>query len=272
MKFDVIIPCYHIDEKFFYDNLKAWIREIPINNLYIGVHNPKLYELFEGRIEFMLPKVHLIDMTKYKTLGTVIVELMKLTTTEWVVYFHSDARPTRYSFKQMRAMINGKVGIIESEHLHVNGKGERNYYNYYDEPRSYSGFQLIYRSSIESAIQQIEDDYVYRNEDLIFQNVCEFNGYEYKKNYALHFHYTTRTGQEDWTFNEQETRDMQWKGLIKYSPLKNKFMEDLIRGSVGYNIRNFDLTIKEVIKFTEINNQIWLKIIKRKFGVEENEM
>ncbi len=252
MKIDVIVPAYHIDADFEV-NLKSWLRELPVNKLYIGAHDTKLLDYldYDNRIVF-------IDMSNVKTLGKELVKLMSLVETEWFAFVHTDVEITSYAYKQMKPMMVEGVGMIESEHLHIED-GVPKYYNYYNEPRAYSGFQLIRKACIESSIIQIEDDYVYRNEDLIFQNVCEFNGYTYKKNYALHLHKIVLRGN---TYSNRETHSMQWKGLIKYSPLVNDFMTKLILGSVKYNMKLFDLTKKEVLEFTKNENIKWLEIIK----------
>lgn len=260
--YDTIVTLYFLKEGFE-ENVRVWFEEIPIKTLYLGIgHNNE--DVWKRVKELPYDNIKIIDQTHLKTLGGCLVDLMKRIETEWFVYLHGDVQPTEGSLAQMETfMKKSKMGIIESEHLHVYGK-KKKYFNYYDELRSYSAFQLIYKPSIENWFNKIEDDYIYRNEDLIFQNVCEYNGFEYKKTMAMHFHYPFEDDKV--SFNLKDTHEMQWKGLVKYSPLITPLMIDLIIGAIRHNINFFGVKIDEIIEFTKENNDIWLDLIEKHFN------
>ena len=187
-----------------------------------------------------------------------LIDLMKQVQTKWFAFIHSDVELTPYSYKQMEPLMDDKVGIIESSHLHI-VDGKPIYYDYYHEPRAYSGFQLFYKPAIESILSEIEDDYVYRNEDLIFQNVCEANGFKHKKSYALHLH---KIMKHESLIIEKEVHDMQWKGLVKYSRLITPLMKELVVGAIRYSEAEFGLLREEALEFISKENPMWLELVK----------
>ena len=63
--------------------------------------------------------------------------------------------------------------------------------------------------AFKNVVSKIEDDYLYRNEDMIFQSECLNNDFEYKKTWSMHVHQTIN---QKWTKDWVETHQMQWKG------------------------------------------------------------
>ena len=266
---DFICPSHFVDWFFFEKNVESWLKEIPIRKLYFGCNNTnELY--FEKVKNFMMQfdNVEFIDQRGIKTLGMCIADLMKRVETEWFVYCHTDAYLTRHSFLVLEAEINTKdedddrpVGIIESERVSYNYKLPKtqptiySYYHYRD--RSFSGYQLIRKVAIENILSRIEDDWIYRNEDIIFQNVCKNNGYRYIKSMGMHVH-TTSNINHQWTPQGEETPnarsltfDMQIKGIVKYcSP--DDITKITWRDGFGQCVReNIFETVEDLVEFTE---------------------
>ena len=239
LKMDLICPIYWVDWNFFTSNVDSWFNELPINRILLGYANPDRneYDKLKNYLEkkYSNGEIWIWDHTQYKTLGKSLIELMKAVETEWFVYVHSDVQLTPFCYNIMSNLMNEKVGIIESERLHYDGV-KYTYDPYYFHPRAYSGFQIIKKEAIQHGIDVIEDDYLYRNEDMIFQNICENAGFEYVKTLAMHIHQLTTT--KKWTFERFDTYDMQWRGLVKYTTPTDITVQACV-DALGVCIREF---------------------------------
>jgi len=262
-RYDVIVPVYWINE-YLEENIQSWFREIPIRNLYFGMNNPNV------KIEFDHPQVKFLNQDNYNTLGMCLADLMKRVETPWFVYLHSDVLLTEGSFSKMEKQMKEEVGIIESERLHWNGEyyheiPQYTYTNYHDSKRSYSGCQLFRTEVVKDIIEKIEDDYIYRNEDIIFQNACIEKGFKYVKDWALHIHQTINT---QWTIPMNDTNLMQWKGIIKYTQ-PNEYNIQALKDSLGWCFRmlpeNYDMTLTRAIMFCYQHNPNWADIVMEVF-------
>jgi len=259
-KIDVICPIYWVN-KYFLHNVSKWFEQIPIRTLYLGVNNKTV------KIETDDPRIKIIDQTQHKTLGICLSELMSLTETEFFIYTHADVEPVFGSYKIMVSEINDDIGIIESDHIHWDGSFLNDEmvisenHNYRARPRAYSGFQLIRKKAIEPILTKIEDDYIYRNEDLIFQTECMKNNYRYRKSLSSHIHQVIN---QKWTFNTTETNIMQIKGLIKYTQphelIKNSLIASLKWCKIHKKIR-----LKDILFFCYEHNPNWSEIVTEVF-------
>ncbi len=261
-KYDVICPVYWTNE-FFKDNVRNWFKELPIRKLYLGVNNPNIH------VDVDHPDVEIINQTKFKTLGKCLADLMKKVKTRWFIYLHSDAKITPNAFQVMKIHKGINVGIIESERREWNGQmryasGEliKNIIseNYHDRRRSFSGFQLIRTKVIEDIIEKIEDDFIYRNEDLIFQSECKRKGYTYEKSFAMHEHQILNT---EWTFDWEETHQMQWKGLVKYAEPDDVTIFSCINPIK--ELRKKGLSLSKCLYFCFEHNPNWGAHIRKAF-------
>ena len=165
------------------------------------------------------------------------------------------------------------VGIIESERLHWNGAVSRIYQkfmipaytfdNYYNHDRAYSGFQIFQKQAIQSIVDKIRDDYIYRNEDLIFQYECLMNGYEYWKTLALHIHQNSNTL---WTFPEMEAYIMQVNGLIKYTEPLPRITQEVCLNALSYLKSKGVYRIYDVERIcNKFKKKNWKKLIFKKW-------
>lgn len=265
----VICPIHFLSWNYFPSNLQSWFDELPIKTLYLGCNN-KDKEFYESLKDYLSgnDKIEFIDQRNIKTLGMQITDLMKRIEDTYFVYVHADAFLTKHCFLIMEAEMEDNVGIVESEHINYNEK-EWILPKYWLNPRSFSGFQLFRKKAIENILKVIEDDYIYRNEDIIFQNACEVAGYEFRKVWAVHLHYITVNSR--WTPQGVEcentkaiTYDMQSKGIVKYckpiSDITKKAWRDGFGGCIRYNNANIFDFIENFVKKVNIE---WEKPIKK---------
>lgn len=277
IKLDIICPVYWIDEMFFERNVESWIKELPINDIYLGINNPKITDYILKLIPNVMKKkinmVHIDDQTHLKTLGACLRDLMKIVNTEWFVYLHSDAFITPYAFEIMKNYMKPEVGIIESERFHWDGATSYvynqyiipsyTYDNYYNIDRAFSGFQIFQKKAVQSIIDKIEDDYIYRNEDLIFQYECLMNGYIYKKTLGMHIH---QIFNKKWTFPEAEANLMQVKGLIKYTEPLPRITKEVFLNVLKHLKSHKIITIYEILKFCDkLKKKYWKRLILKKW-------
>jgi hypothetical protein len=215
-KVDLICPIYHVDWNFLSSNIDSWNKELFLHRMIFGIatKDDEGFEMISNYLTGKFVNALIIDQRQHKTLGYCLKELMDHVQTEWFVYVHADVELTDRSMYIMETYCGEATGIIESDRLHYDGK-EYTYEPYYFADRSYSGFQLIRKEAIEPILSRIEDDFIYRNEDLIFQNACINNEYFYVKTLAMHIHQITTT--KNWTHKRFKTFDMQWRGLVKYT-------------------------------------------------------
>jgi len=271
----VICPIHFCDWNFFPSNLQSWFDELPIKKLYIGCNNKdkKFYETLQDYLSGN-NKIEFIDQRGIKTLGKQIADLMKRVNTEFFVYCHADAMPTKHSFLVLEAEMEDDVGIVESERVQYDYDNPPKYptvYPYYHyRERSFSGYQLFRTSILSNILLQIEDDFIYRNEDIIFQNVCLNEGFKYVKSFAMHIH-TCSNVNHRWTPQGVEIEvnkahalmyDMQIKGIIKYcvpDKISIKAWKDAIGPSIQLNKTDLFDFLNNFVKKT---NPIWEKAIK----------
>ncbi len=259
MQIDIIVPVSVVDYEFFEDNIKVWLREIPYaRNKYAGITEG----ITEQKAINILEKYGFtIVPMNYKTVGKKLSVLIDLVHTDWFAYFHVDARPTLFSMKVIEEfMTYSHIGIIESERIHFHGKDKYSYDRYHFNPRAFSGFQVFRKKAIVSILETIEDDYMERNEDMIFQNVCTRNGYTYEKSFAMHIHQGTTT--DKWVFSRKETFDKQWRGLVKYTDPTVITIKET-RAAIGACMAWNGLTIEGIIDFINEVNVKWQVICEK---------
>lgn len=219
---DVIIPVLHTNE-LWRANLVSIYREIPVRNLLIsngGVIDDSLTVLAD------FPRVKVLDHSAYKTLGKCIAELIKNVEADWFAYLHSDVYLPKGWFDAMY--------------------GYRDRYDWYgcpmnitalinyrlDEPgRPYAGSQIGRKEALMNGIGRIDDDFVYRQEDFVFNRIVEDAGYKTGKvEDTFHYHqlmYRKSTGYDlnvikvnvQTKTNEKEVLkaiDTQVRGIVKY--------------------------------------------------------
>ena len=277
---DVICPIYFIDHDLFNANLKSWFKELPINRILFGINKIDEADFIEKiAMKCWNSKDEIITreimQTELKTLGACLADLIKRVETDWFFYIHADVRITPKAFCIMKEYMDENIGIIESHREHWEGDFYEYKYNdgeslwfpinkvcdYYYRDRAFSGLQLIQKKAIINLVNRIEDDYIYRNEDIIFQAECLDKEYKYVKTWAMHIHQNIN---RQWSFDRYSTYMMQFKGIIKYAkftPITRKACLSAIK----ILKQEFKVKISLILAFCKKYNSNWYDYIIEKW-------
>lgn len=277
---DVIIPILNTNE-LFEKNLISIYREVPVNKLIIGDAGS-----IDDSIDILknFPRVKIIDQHGYTTLGYCLAELISNVETEWFVYFHSDVYLPKHWYNNMKIYQN-KYDWFESDRritvlAEIKPEIDRT-------KRAYSGGQMGRTKAFEKIIRKIDDDYLYRNEDIVFQELILTEGFKYGRVRDTFYFHQLMSKKEDsvpklksihieriqnklW---EIDTLTKQVKGIIKYTKPKpyltiavNKPLK-ILKKYNALNINEFKSWVRETngewIKYLKLNQSISQKIMTK---------
>lgn len=266
---DVIIPIKNTN-KLFEKNLYSIYKEIPVHRLFIGNGG-----CTDNSLEILkkFPRVEIIDQTKYKTLGFCIAELISLVKTEWFIYLHSDVYIPENWYDIMK-INQSNYGWFESDSrvtTLVNfDRGIKRM------ERSYSGGQMGKKEVFKDIIPTIEDDYIYRNEDIIFRELIEQEGFKYGRVLDTHYYHQimNKKGDEVPEFERIDIKwieDKQWKiktflkqlkGIIKYvAPKPVDYLIESVNTPLNALKWYKAINLYEFTKWVEKTNKGWLKYL-----------
>jgi hypothetical protein len=266
----VIIPVVHVNE-LWRVNLKSIYREIPVKELLIGnggVSEDALNILNE------FPRVKIYDHLSYATLGYSIKELIKSVNSEWFIYLHSDVYlpPGWYAEMECHCKDYDWFGSKMMHTLMIE------YLNDYGD-RPYAGSQMGRKKAFEKYIDEIDDDYVYRQEDFIFSSIVKKGGFvEGKVDTTFHYHQTIKKPSNHWAPTnikvnisqnlprDQEIRiwSMQYKGIVKYLEPDSKWLINNAVESIWGLIQLEATSYKEVFSWIRSTNKNWENVLRRK--------
>jgi hypothetical protein len=179
---DVIIPIIHTNE-FWRANLLSIYREIPVNRLILGDGG-----CIDGSIDVAreFPRVEVLNHRDFVSLGYSLRHLIEATSTEWFVYLHSDVYLPDGWFDCMSAQrgnfdwfeCSQRITVLADYMLEMA-----------DAKRAFSGSQMGRKAAFANVTPQIDDDYLYRNEDIIIADLLKREGFRYGRvGDAYHFH------------------------------------------------------------------------------------
>lgn len=268
---DVIIPLLNTNE-LFERNLYSFYKEISINRLIIGDAG-----CTDNSIEIVkkFPRVKIVNQSSYLSLGYCIAELISLVETDWFIYLHSDVYLPENWLENMEKYKNTfdwfecdrKITTILKFNIPTLNETER----------AFSGAQMGRKQAFKNIIPKIKDDYLYRNEDLIFHELILSEGYKYGRIFdTFHYHQImSKKGEKEGAIksvdiireknieSEKNTYMMQVKGIIKYlqpKPYLIKSVNDPLN-----ILKSWDaLNIKKFKKWVRQNNIKWLKYLDLK--------
>lgn len=268
---DVIIPIIHTNEMWD-ANLRSIYREIPVKRLLIsdgGCIDDSLDVLKK------YPRVEIFDHKKYVSLGYCLKKLMEEVKTERFIYLHSDVYLPEGWFDQMWQS-GSQYDWCESKHINTFLLDIPADYSKYN--RALSGGQIGKTASFAKVLPKIDDDYLYRNEDIIFAELIKETGAKYGRSEALLYH-EIMNKRSQWRrtimkldisvdkSREEEIReyDMQARGLIKYLPPNDQSKPGTLASIQKLiELNHLDLEkFKEWVKTTPYGDQ-WLKVIDSK--------
>jgi len=268
---DVIIPVIHVNE-LWKENLSSFYREIPINRLLIG-DGGCIDDTITIAKKF--PRVEIFDHRSFTSLGFSIRKLIESVETKWFIYLHSDVylpegwynimikHQGEFDWFQCRQRMTALIELDvydESDYLR----------------RAYSGSQMGRKEAFEKVLPQIDDDYLYRNEDIILAHLIEKAGYKYgHASDAFHYHQTMYKPSK-WkrqiakiefqveTSPEEELRTnmMNVKGIIKYMQPSPLALEAVRFGS-NRLIELNQMTWRDFYQWVEETNPSWLPLITK---------
>lgn len=219
---DVLIPVTHTNA-LWRSNLLSIFKEIPVNRLLIGDGG-----CTDGSIEVVqeFPRVVVFDHSGFVSLGYSLRRLIEAVETDWFIYLHSDVYLPNGWYDRI-ADRQSKLDWIESrQHFTVLVEYPLEYENV---DRPYSGGQMGRKEVFDNILPVIEDDYLYRNEDIILARLVQEAGYQYGLADTHHYHQIMQKRETagraiksvsvDVELSREEeirTRVMQAKGLVKY--------------------------------------------------------
>jgi hypothetical protein len=171
---DVIIPIIHTNE-LWRVNLHSIYREIPVRRLLLG-DGGCIDDSIEIAREF--PRVEVLDHRNFTSLGYSIRHLIEAVTSEWFVYLHSDVFLPPGWFDAMFARrrdfdwfeCNQRTTVMADYLIDTTRVA-----------RAYSGSQMGRKAAFDKITPLIDDDYLYRNEDIIIAHLVTRNGMRYGK-------------------------------------------------------------------------------------------
>lgn len=270
---DVIIPIINTNE-LFEKNLYSIYKEIPVNRLLIGNGGSTDHSL---EILKKFPRVEIINQTKHKTLGFCIAELISLVETDWFVYLHSDVYLTKNWYDEMKKNKDNYDWFESDSRVTTLIKFDPGIKN---AVRAYSGGQMGKKKAFDNIIPKIKDDYLYRNEDIIFKELIKQEGFKWGRvleTYYYHQVMNKKGGRipdyeridiklvQDRQY-EIDTLLKQVKGIIKYSSPKAYLLylvNEPLKALKWYKAIN----LYEFTKWVEKTNKSWIKYLE----ISENE-
>lgn len=270
---DVIIPILNINE-LFEKNIISIYREIPINKLIIGNAGSS-----DDSIEILnkFPRVVIIDQHDRKTLGYCLTELISNVETEWFVYLHSDVYLSENWYDKMKFYQN-RYDWFESDSrittlVEIDPQIEL-------VTRAYSGGQMGKTKSFEKIIKKVDDDYLYRNEDIVFHELILENGFKYGRVIDTYFYHQIMKKRGDKVLElnkvhierkinrlwEIDTLTKQVKGIIKYTKPK-PYLIIAVNKPLNMLKKYNTLDIKKFKSWVRETNIEWLKYLQLKQSV-----
>ena len=265
---DVIIPLINTNP-IFKKNLYSFYGEIPINRLIIGNGGCR-----DDSIEIVkkFPRVDVINQSKYASLGYCIAELISKVKTKWFIYLHADVYLPDKWYDIMKKY-QKEYDWFECDRR-MTALIEFNRPELRKLERAYSGSQMGRTKAFENIIGKIKDDYLQRNEDIIFKELILAEGFNYGQIFdTFHYHQImNKRGDMEPKFEKiylKKVFDKQWeirmiimqaKGIIKYLKPK-KYLIKNVNISIKMLKKHNALNVKEFRIWVKNTNKIWLKYI-----------
>ena len=262
---DVIIPVYHTNQ-LWRINLISIYREVPVSRMLISDGG-----VIDNSIDIVkeFPRVEVFNHREYKSLGKCIAELIKEVNSEWFAYLHSDEYLPENWFNSMIAH-NGEFdwyGCPMNLTILLNYRQEGKH-------RPYAGSQIGRKVAFEKNIGKVDDDYVYRQEDFVFNKIVEDAGYKTGK-IENTFHYHQMMFRESKGYNydvtdlkvivaenaweKKRANETQVKGIVKYLDPIDPYIINDFNFNVFKMILDRDLDFYGFREWIKITNPLWLQ-------------
>jgi len=262
---DIVIPIIHTNE-LWRKNLISIYREIPVNRLLIG-DGGCIDDSIKIAQEF--PRVEVFDHRSYKTLGYSIRKLIEEVQTEFFLYLHSDIYIAPDWFDAMYKNTE-KYDWCECEQKLVVFAEYDNKFADSLLDFGFGGTQMGRKEAFDDILNEIDDDYLYRNEDIIIRTLLQNKGHKWGFDDKL-FHYHQVMHRQSFTGRKiqnvkinmsipQEERirecSMQVKGFVKYLKPTQQIAE-LAKTYLQVLLDHHIITYSEFIEWVKETNPIW---------------
>jgi len=264
---DVIIPVIHTNE-LWESNLISIYREVPVHRLLIGDGGCTDDTITKVK-EF--PRVEVFDHRSFTSLGFSIRKLIEAVETDWFVYLHSDVYLPPNWFEEMRTHQEEYdwfecrqriTALIEYEFEKIN--------------RALSGAQMGRAKTLQEVSSKIDDDFLYRNEDMILAGLIKENGYKYGQLEDVFHYHQVMYKQSAWLRKiksiqfevelgrEEEARAnmMQIKGLVKYLDPDDTYLQGIVV-SLDRLQEMGELSESDFLKWVEDTKPAWRPLIAK---------
>ena len=262
---DVIIPLYHTNE-LWHANLISIYREIPVRRLLISDGG-----VIDNSIEIVnqFPRVRVFNHRNNKTLGKCIADLIKEVDSEWFIYLHSDVYLPTGWFETM-IKYNDRYdwyGCPMNITVLIN-------YRLEEPRRPYAGTQIGRKSAFMEGIDKIGDDFVYRQEDFVFNKIVEDSGFKTGKvDDTFHYHQMMYRQSQGYDLNvtkvnvitntkeseRKRSNEMHLKGIVKYLNPEEPYIIDDFKGHAYSMLKSKEINYHSFRKWIKETNIKWLR-------------
>lgn len=262
---DVIIPVYHTNE-LWKANLISVYREIPVRRLLISDGG-----VIDDSIDIVkqFPRVEVFDHRHFKSLGKCVAELIKEVTAEWFIYLHSDVYLPESWFERMKShkgnydWFGCPMNITALVDYRSDGSN-----------RPYSGSQMGKKAAFMKGIDRIDDDYVYRQEDFVFNKIVEDAGFKtgkiedtfhyhqvmFRKSKGFQLEVTALTIHTNTPEAEKiRTNNTQVRGIVKYLDPIDPHIINSFKVITAEMLKKGELEYDEFKKWIDEVNPVWNK-------------
>lgn len=235
--YDVIIPLKSTNQLII-ENVSAISYFKEVKNIYIGDSgiSSEIIKCLSS-----INKVIIVDQKKIFSQGYCIIDLIKHVQTDFFAYLHGDVTLPSDWFTLMRQNI-GRSTFAECGRIHLYDikYEERLLSRTFPKHRPLSGAQFGKTDLFLSAVSKVDDDFLFRNEDLVFADLVKQNGGDYKIiNQTHHYHQLgnnrvnenikARMVLKTWsipTIDDLWLFRCQIEGILKYTKNKDKYLID----------------------------------------------
>jgi hypothetical protein len=175
MKIDVIIPLKSYNNKLI-ENIEKISIFSKVNRILIG--DAGIPDHIRKNLE-SIDKVKIINHINLQSQGGSIRDLIRLCTTEFFVYLHADVTLPEDWFEIMERNMKhydfAECKRIYNYNITIEDKKKREGFKF----RALSGSQMGRTKFVNESLMSLEDDYLFRNEDIVIADLIRENNGRY---------------------------------------------------------------------------------------------
>jgi len=186
MLYDVVIPLKSTNS-LVVENLKEISRCSEVGRILIGDAGVDVHLIEEIR---GINKIEVINQADIYSQGSCIIDLIRRVSTDYFVYLHGDVTLPENWFRVMAENLgSSKLAECGRVYQYSIRHEERHFQREYPSSRPLSGSQMGDTKFFLECTEHVDDDFLFRNEDLVFADLVDKNGGDYKIiNQTHHFH------------------------------------------------------------------------------------